>query len=222
MYFGGRSIRQNAQLVSSQVLCRIYEYSAEIMPETTTDKAALRRMLLAHRQAIPTEVRAQWNAALGTRVLAWWNANPVQVLGVYWPIRSEPDLRHTYITLNERGVQLALPVVINKDAPLRFVRWHPDTAMTKDAYGVMVPQDISDTVQPDALLVPCVGFNADNIRLGYGGGFYDRTLATSPRPLAVGIAYSCCYGEFRGDAHDIALDVMMTEELPLEFGSVVV
>ena len=188
------------------------------MPETTTDKAALRRTLLAHRQAIPAEVRAQWNAAISTRVLAWWNANPVQMLGVYWPIRGEPDLRPVYANLIERGVQLALPVVTDKDAPLRFVRWHPDAAMIKDAYGVMAPQDVSNAVQPDALLIPCVGFNAANIRLGYGGGFYDRTLAISPRSLAVGIAYACCRGEFSGDAHDIALDVVITEESPLGVG----
>ena len=175
-------------------------------------------MLLAHRQAIPAEVRAQWNAVIGSRVLAWWNANPMQMLGVYWPIRGEPDLRATYANLVERGVQLALPIVTDKDAPLRFVRWHPDAAMTKDAYGVMVPQDVSNAVQPDALLIPCVGFNTANIRLGYGGGFYDRTLAVSPRPLTAGIAYSCCRGEFSGDAHDIALNVVITEEPSLELG----
>jgi 5,10-methenyltetrahydrofolate synthetase len=92
--------------------------------------------------------------------------------------------------------------------------------MVKDAYGVMVPQDVSEIVTPDALLVPCVGFNAANYRLGYGGGFYDRTLAVSSRPLAVGIAYACCRAEFTGDVHDIALDDVITEASPLEFAPV--
>lgn len=194
------------------------------MPEkttnTATDKAALRRTLLAHRQTIQPEVRALWNAAIGERVLAWWNANPAQVIGVYWPIRSEPDLRDTYAALTAKGAVLALPVVTNGNAPLAFVRWHPDAPMAKDAYGVMVPQDASETVTPDALLVPCVGFNTDNFRLGYGGGFYDRTLAVSPRPLAVGIAYACCRAEFASDPHDIALDDVITEGSPLEFAPV--
>ncbi|HEX7647289.1 MAG TPA: 5-formyltetrahydrofolate cyclo-ligase [Noviherbaspirillum sp.] len=194
------------------------------MPEkttnTATDKAALRRTLLAHRQAIQPEVRALWNAAIGERVLAWWNANPAQVIGVYWPIRGEPDLRDTYAALIATGAALALPIVTNGNAPLTFVRWRPDAPMVKDAYGVMVPQDVSEIVTPDALLVPCVGFNAANYRLGYGGGFYDRTLAVSARPLAVGIAYACCRAEFTGDVHDIALDDVITEASPLEFAPV--
>jgi 5,10-methenyltetrahydrofolate synthetase len=191
------------------------------MPDKTTDiatdKAALRQTLLAHRQAIPPEVRAGWNAAIAARVLAWWNANPAQVIGVYWPIRNEPDVRDAYAALTGKGATLALPIVTNGNAPLTFVRWLPGAPMVKDAYGVMVPQDMSDVVTPDALLVPCVGFNAANIRLGYGGGFYDRTLAVSPRPLAVGIAYACCRAQFAGDPHDIALDDVITEESPLAF-----
>jgi 5-formyltetrahydrofolate cyclo-ligase len=190
------------------------------MPDTTTDKSALRLTLLAHRQAIPPEVRALWNAAIGERVFAWWNANPAQTIGVYWPIRSEPDLRDAYAVLAAQGAQLALPIVTNGNAPLSFVRWRPGDPMVKDSYGVMVPQDVSDVVTPDALLVPCVGFNAANLRLGYGGGFYDRTLAASPRPLAVGIAYACCRADFTGDPHDIALDDVITEESPLEFAPV--
>lgn len=186
----------------------------------TTDKVALRQTLLVHRQAIPAEVRAEWNAAIGARVLAWWNANPAQVLGVYWPIRNEPDLRDAYAALAGKGVKLALPIVTSGNAPLAFVRWLPDAPMVKDAYGVMVPQDASAIVQLDALLVPCVGFNAANNRLGYGGGFYDRTLAAASRPLAVGIAYACCRAEFAADSHDIALDEVITEESPLEFAPV--
>ena len=185
-----------------------------------TDKAVLRQTLLAHRQAIPAEVRSGWNAAIGARVRAWWNANPAQIIGVYWPIRNEPDLRDTYAVLAGKGVKLALPIVTNGNAPLAFVRWLPGAAMVKDAYGVMVPQDVSDIVKPDALLVPCVGFNAANIRLGYGGGFYDRTLAEPPRPLAIGIAYECCRADFAGDPHDIALDEVITENSPLEFAPV--
>ncbi|QDZ29122.1 5-formyltetrahydrofolate cyclo-ligase [Noviherbaspirillum sp. UKPF54] len=186
------------------------------MPNNTLDKAALRRVLLANRQAIAAEVRQQWDAAIGARMLAWWNANPVGSLGVYWPIRNEPDLRGLYQDLARQGVRLALPVVTARDAPLRFLGWQPGDALVRDGFGAMVPQETADEVKPDALLIPCVGFNPGNFRLGYGGGFYDRTLAVMPRPLAVGIAYECCRAEFDVDTFDIALDVMITEQSPVE------
>lgn len=186
------------------------------MPNNTLDKAALRRVLLANRQAIAAEVRQRWDAAIGARMLAWWNANPVGRLGVYWPIRNEPDLRGLYQDLARQGVRLALPVVTARDAPLRFLGWQPGDALVRDGFGAMVPQETADEVKPDALLIPCVGFNPGNFRLGYGGGFYDRTLAVLPRPLAVGIAYECCRAEFDVDTFDIALDVMITEQSPLE------
>ncbi|MGE5651057.1 MAG: 5-formyltetrahydrofolate cyclo-ligase [Bacillota bacterium] len=186
------------------------------MPNNTLDKAALRRVLLANRQAIAAEVRQQWDAAIGARMLAWWNANPVGRLGVYWPIRNEPDLRGLYQDLARQGVRLALPVVTARDAPLRFLGWQPGDALVRDGFGAMVPQETADEVKPDALLIPCVGFNPGNFRLGYGGGFYDRTLAVLPRPLAVGIAYECCRAEFDVDTFDIGLDVMITEQSPLE------
>jgi 5,10-methenyltetrahydrofolate synthetase len=189
------------------------------MPSSKTSKAALRRQLLAHRQVIPTEVRLQWDAAIGAHVLAWWKANPAQIIGVYWPIRNEPDLRPVYSTLAAQGAQLALPCVIRADAPLQFHAWMPGENLVKDAFGVMMPAS-GVVVHPDAVLVPCVGFNADNVRLGYGGGFYDRTLAAPTRPLAVGIAYACSRCEFAGDAHDVPLDDIITEQSPAEFAPV--
>ncbi|NEX61460.1 5-formyltetrahydrofolate cyclo-ligase [Noviherbaspirillum galbum] len=186
------------------------------MTETTSDKAELRRALLAKRQAIPDEVRALWNALIGTRVMAWWNANPVGTLGVYWPIRREPDLRDTYEMLAAHGVRLALPAVVAPDAPLVFLAWEAGAPLVKDKLGVMMPARRVE-IEPDALLVPCVGFNAAKFRLGYGGGFYDRTLAGPARPVAVGISYACCEAVFAGDAHDVALDAVITEESELGY-----
>jgi 5-formyltetrahydrofolate cyclo-ligase len=181
------------------------------MPENILEKTALRRTLIANRQAIAPEVRRQWDQAIGARVLRWLTTHRAKILGVYWPIRGEPDLRSTYTLLAARGLQLALPLVVGKDEALRFAAWTPGDPLSKDAFGVAVPADAQKTVQPDTVLVPCVGFNAMNLRLGYGGGFYDRTLAVQPRPLAVGIAYECSLVEFDGAAHDIALDEIITE-----------
>lgn len=180
------------------------------MSKTTLSKAVLRTSLLAHRQAIAVEVREQWNASIRRRLLAWWEEHPVETLGVFWPIRGEPDLRPAYEDLIARGARLALPIVTGKDAPLVFVRWKPGDPMEKDVFGVYVPL-ARITVSPDALLVPCVGFNADCFRIGYGGGMFDRTLEASPRPLTIGIGYDCGLAKFEADSHDVALDAVLTE-----------
>lgn len=182
-----------------------------IMSEKTSSKTALRRLLLAQRQAIAEEVRNEWNATISSRVATWFDTHPTQTLGVYWPIRDEPDLHSAYKELYLRGIQLALPVVVAKDAPLRFIAWKPGDEMTTDALGVMIPMS-GDVRQPDTLLVPCVGFNNECYRLGYGGGFYDRILAASSRPHAIGISYAYAFATFETDAHDIALDAVITEK----------
>jgi 5-formyltetrahydrofolate cyclo-ligase len=181
------------------------------MPDNTAQKAALRRELLANRQAITPEVRNAMDAAIARQVIAWWNAHPTNVLGVYWPIRGEPDLRECYAMLAEQGTRLALPIVVNRDAPLRFLSWEPGDAMIKDSFGVAIPAS-GEEVQPDAMLIPCVGFNEQRFRLGYGGGFYDRTLARAGRPVTVGIAYEIARTCFDADGHDIPLDYLITEK----------
>lgn len=185
------------------------------MPETISNKTVLRQALLAERQAIAPEVRRQWDKEIALRLLAWWNAHQLRTLGVYWPIRSEPDLRPAYDDLAAQGAQLALPIVVDKDAPLKFITWVPGDPMTKDSFGVAIPA-AGKEILPDALLIPCVGFNALCYRLGYGGGFYDRTLARLPRPRTLGIGYSCGFAAFDADSHDVALDVVITERTSIE------
>ncbi len=175
------------------------------------NKADIRQTLIEKRSALDHELRAQWNSTIAINLLAWLAQNPVPVLGVYWPIRGEPALHDAYAALAKEKVQLALPVVVAKDAPLAFACWTPGDAVVVDKYGIAVPADPS-FVTPDALLIPCVGFNEQRFRLGYGGGYYDRTLARQPRPQAIGIAYSCMHANFAADPHDIALDVLITEQ----------
>jgi 5,10-methenyltetrahydrofolate synthetase len=189
---------------------RVPPIQVEIMSNPILSKAVLRTKLLAHRQAIADEVREQWNASIRGRLLAWSEEYPVQTLGVFWPIRGEPDLRPAYENLVARNVRLALPIVTGKDAPLVFVNWSPGDPMEKDAFGVSVPLTRM-TVSPDALLVPCVGFNADCFRIGYGGGMFDRTLEASPRPVTLGVGYACGLSDFEADPHDVALDAVLTD-----------
>lgn len=175
------------------------------------NKANLRQTLIAKRLAIPPDSRALWNHILASKLLTWLAEHPVKTLGVYWPMRGEPDLHDAYISLAEQGIQLALPVVLKKASPLAFACWSPGDAVEVDQYGVSVPAH-PRFISPSALLIPCVGFNTGRFRLGYGGGFYDRTLAQQPRPLAIGVAYSCAQAEFKIGEHDVALDAIITEQ----------
>ncbi len=176
-----------------------------------SDKAALRSALAAARAAIDPAQKAEWDAAIGAQLVAWWRARPVPALGVYWPLRGEADLSVAYSELAQSGVRLALPVVLARDAALGFADWQPGEALVKDGMGVLVPADLRLVALPPALLVPCLGFNQEGYRLGYGGGYYDRTLERTPRPFTLGIAYACLAAQFASAPHDVALDRIITE-----------
>lgn len=181
--------------------------------ELPVRKADLRKQLLAARRTIDSATRAAWDHAIGEQVVAWWKAAQPAALGVYWPLRDEPDLHAAYAELERLGARLLLPVVVQKDAALEFADWRIGEEMVKDAMGVAVPAELRlQTAYPPALLVPCLGFNPLGYRLGYGGGFYDRTLARyEPRPQTLGIAYQCLQVPFDSDGHDVALDRIITE-----------
>lgn len=185
--------------------------SASLAPNAHKD--SLRRALHTRRRALDPQQKAAWDALIGERVLAWWRAQEnLTTLGVYWPLRGEPDLSAAYAELAHAGVRLALPVVIRRDAPLAFAQWTLGEALVKDTMGVAVPSALRMMDRPGALLVPCLGFNARGYRLGYGGGYYDRTLASIPRPLTAGVAYACLEADFASAPHDVALDRIITEK----------
>ena len=174
-------------------------------------KSALRSTLKERRRAIEPALKAAWDERIGARVLAWWRAHPHAALGVYWPLAGEPDLQSAYAEMAQAGVRLALPVVLERDAALGFADWIPGEATVKDRLGVAVPADLRLVERPPALLIPCLGFNSLGYRLGYGGGFYDRTLEATPRPATVGVTYACQLVAFEGDVHDVPLDRVITE-----------
>lgn len=180
--------------------------------ETPSERAALRKELSQRRAAIADVLKASHDAAIGLQVLAWQAQHRFPALGVYWALRGEVDLSAAYARLAEQGVQLLLPVVLERAAPLGFAEWIPGEPMHKDAMGIAVPLDLRLAARPPALLVPCLGFNAARYRLGYGGGYYDRTLAAAPRPATAGIAYACQQAAFDTMAHDIPLDLIITED----------
>jgi 5,10-methenyltetrahydrofolate synthetase len=174
-------------------------------------KAALRRHLKDTRASLDDAGKRARDERIGAQVLAWWRRTRPPLLAVYWPLSGEPDLADTYALLAREGAQLALPVVVRRHAALAFTAWTPGEAMALDPMGIAVPAALRTVERPPALLVPCLGFNAQAYRLGYGGGFYDRTLEAAPRPLTLGIAYACQQVDFAADDHDVPLDMVITE-----------
>jgi len=134
-----------------------------------------------------------------------------RVLAGYWPMRDEPDLREALVQWHRDGVVVALPCVAARAAPLAFGRWTPETELADGPFGTRHPHPL-EPLAPDLLVLPCLGFDARCHRLGYGGGYYDRTLAVLPGARAVGVAYDDCeIVGFDARAHDRPLDAIVTE-----------
>lgn len=178
------------------------------------DKQAERKLqraqLLETRDALDS--RELLEAVLQQRVADWLRQADVHAVGFYFPIRGEPDLRTViaqWLALDSRRVS-ALPVMRAKK--LEFHAWTADSPMQAGGFGIPVPAQ-GRTVQPMCLLVPCVGFDDKRFRLGYGGGYYDRTLPTLvPRPLVVGIAFDATkLASIDPQPHDLQMDVVITE-----------
>jgi 5-formyltetrahydrofolate cyclo-ligase len=184
---------------------------ANVAEDTQAAKAALRKALRTARGGLDPAIKVQWDAHIGAQVVTWWRLRQLGVVGVYWPLAGEPDLRPAYAELMHAGVRLALPVVMERHAPLAFTEWTPGEPMIPDEAGVQVPAQLRFIERPPALLIPCLGFDTESYRLGYGGGYYDRTLATRPRPHTLGIAYSNQEAVFSHGPYDVPLDVIVTE-----------
>jgi 5-formyltetrahydrofolate cyclo-ligase len=156
--------------------------------------------------------REDREAQLVQRVERWLATVQVDRLGFFWPIRGEPDLAALVGRWLRQGPAriAALPVI--EGAILRFAPWTPGAVLARGAFDVLVP-DTPARIDPQLLLIPCVGIDRLRYRLGYGGGYYDRTLAElSPRPMTVGIGFDCARIEsIDPKPHDLCLDFAMTE-----------
>jgi 5-formyltetrahydrofolate cyclo-ligase len=152
--------------------------------------------------------------ALRHRVAEWLSHSDTRSLAFFWPIRGEPDLRDVVADWLEATSHrvAALPVIEGR--LLTFHAWTRDGPMRAAEFGIPVPAH-GRPVQPDTLLIPCVGFDRQRYRIGYGGGYYDRTLVqTVPWPLCVGIAFECGRVEsVEPRPHDMKLDVVITEDV---------
>lgn len=180
------------------------------------DKAALRRSLVEQR--VKMVDRFEKNTQL-QRVLRMWLVNRSEtVIGAYWPIKGEFDPLPALHRWKEDGElldepvmrRIGLPVIDKVHKTLQFHAWYPGCPMEEDAYGIPKPKD-TELLEPELLFVPCVGYSAGGYRLGYGGGFYDRTLASlHPKPFTVGLGYTDGFLEdFDAQPHDIPLDAIL-------------
>jgi 5-formyltetrahydrofolate cyclo-ligase len=186
------------------------------MTMSGVDVAAWRRLqrpaLIAAREALP-EARRHEHAALVDALLAGMLAMPAKtVIAFCWPHRAEVDPRFAVRRLRDAGIDAALPVVAAKGQPLQFRRWWPGVAMVRGALDIPYPRD-TELVTPHLALVPLVGFDAQGYRLGYGGGYFDRTLAALPiKPVCVGVGFELArLDTIHPQPHDVPMDFIVTE-----------
>jgi 5,10-methenyltetrahydrofolate synthetase len=174
-------------------------------------RRAERERLLALRNRLSAEQRARELETICAALERLLRQSDVALLGAYWPMHGEPDLRAWLGRQADGGLELALPVIREKNQPLRYSRWQPGTRMRRGAWGIAEPAT-DDWVEPQMLLVPLLGVDKQRHRLGYGGGYFDRSLAAfEPRPVAVGIGYSCAgIATIYPQHHDIAMDYVIT------------
>ncbi len=178
--------------------------------DSTAWRRALRRDMVARRSALGEAA----HAALSERIVGHLReALPVPAIVAFcWPVKNEPDVRAIVDHWLAAGGRAVLPVVVAEAAPLAFREWTAATPTQPDRYGIPTPT-AGDWLQPDLILLPLNGFDAAGYRLGYGGGYFDRTLAAlSPRPLAVGVGFEINrLVSIRPESHDQQLDWIVTE-----------
>lgn len=167
-----------------------------------------RSELLAKRYALSQPERRGNRAALVERILKYVPELTHGYVGLYWPIKGEIDVRG----LIADTARTSLPVVVTERAPLEFWKWHPGMKLGRGIWDIPIPAE-REVVHPSVLLVPLVGFDAAGYRLGYGGGYYDRTLAAmSPKPIAIGVGFEIGrLATIHPQLHDIPMDAIATE-----------
>jgi 5,10-methenyltetrahydrofolate synthetase len=168
-----------------------------------------RSRLLSWRAGLPAAYRAAQTAAICAELDRLIAPLTDLVLGAYWPIRAEPDLRNWLRGRASQGLSIALPVAVAHGQPLSYRRWQPGARMARGLWQIPYPAD-GPEVAPDLVLAPVVGFDGAGYRLGYGGGFFDRTLAAA-RMRAIGLGYpGAAVDTIFPQWHDIPMERVVT------------
>lgn len=172
----------------------------------------MRQALIGRRLALDGGERRARGERAKARLTENVDLRRFGTLGLYWPVRGEIDLRDLGAEHLKRGGRVALPVVVTKSAPVEFWSWEPHMPMSRGIWNIPIPGE-REALAPDALIVPLVGWDAQRFRLGYGGGYYDRTIAAAAvRPYRVGIGYDEARLEtIFPQPHDIPMDLIVTD-----------
>src|SRR4051794_6589422 len=170
-----------------------------------------RERLIALRQALPVIERRGWADRIEAALRGLLAERP-GILGVYWPFRAEFDPRPLVDWAVAVGRTVALPVVVDKKGPLDYRAWRPGEPLVDGVWGIPVPER-DEVVTPSAVLAPLVGFDRGCYRLGYGGGYFDRTLAVlSPPAFAVGVGFEAQQIDtIHPQSFDVPMDLIVTE-----------
>ena len=185
---------------------------SDAWPDVRQWRKAERKRLIEARSALTQSERYIRSDKIAKQLDLAIRQYAGRIVGAYWPFRGEPDLRNWSIEVAERGGRIALPVVIRKGWPLEYRIWTPGDPLERSAWNILVPAR-GPAVQPDIVIAPLVGFDARNYRLGYGGGFFDRTLAAMPRkPRTIGVGYADSrLPTIYPQPHDIPMDTIITD-----------
>jgi 5,10-methenyltetrahydrofolate synthetase len=177
-----------------------------------TWRRAERNRLIAARLALAPELLDSWRHRIDASLERSFPGLARSRVAFCWPIKNEYDARHLVRTLRERGALTALPVVVGPKQPLAFREWHPGVEMAVGALDIPYPVS-SPLVTPDAVLLPMNGWDGQGYRLGYGAGFFDRTLASLPKkPVVIGVSYELARLEtIHPQPWDIPADYVVTE-----------
>jgi len=183
-------------------------------------KAALRRKALAARAALPQAFRDDAAQAVCRHFFDEITLKPGEIVAGYWRIRDELDCQPILVRLMDSLQPVVLPVVLGPGERLELRLWEQGAALYPSGFGTLAPSELAPQAEPDVVLVPLLGFDSAGTRLGYGGGYYDRTLAgMTKKPRLIGLAYAAQELEaIPREAHDIPLDAVVTEAGVRRFG----
>ncbi|MBL0374746.1 5-formyltetrahydrofolate cyclo-ligase [Rhizobium sp. KVB221] len=178
-----------------------------------------RESMIAARLSLRAEVRTHHASLIASGLDQAIGEIEGKSISLYWPFRGEPDLRPWMESVTERGGTCLLPIVIEKRQPLIFKSWKKGEPLGRGVWNIPIPESGPEMV-PDVVIAPLVGFDAGCYRLGYGGGFFDRTLAALPnRPLVIGVGYvQQRMPTIHPLAHDIPMDIIVTEQATVRRG----
>jgi 5-formyltetrahydrofolate cyclo-ligase len=182
-------------------------------PEIRDWRKKTRETLIAGRLALGVSKLQAKGALAKEKMLAAVDLKKYPTLGLYWSMRGEIDVKDIARRHIEAGGTVGLPVVVEKGAPVEFWQWRPGMGMKRGVWNIPIPVK-REVVIPDALVVPLVGFDDRSYRLGYGGGYYDRTIASMAcRPYCVGLGYEeAKLPTIYPQPHDIPMHLIVTDQ----------